>query len=139
MNGFPVLQVTRVGVSADGQPLPAPSVAPMAQTKSSGSGAGPVTGEVATNTGTQVASDQIGKLGSFGRALGGSSMGALMRHKPSSSSTPAPVPNNGGDPATAGVLLESQTETGSFSTAPVEESSFEIPAGYKQVTSPMVR
>jgi hypothetical protein len=64
-------------------------------------------------------------------------MGALMRHKPSSSS--APVSNNGGDPATAGVLLESQTETGNFSTGPVDQSSFEIPAGYKQVTSPMVR
>ncbi len=139
MSGFPVLQVTRVGVSADGQPLPAPSVAPMAQTKSGGSGAGAVTGEVATNTGTQVASDQIGKLGSFGRALGGSSMGALMHHRPSSSSTPAPAPSNGGDPATAGVLLESQTETGNFSTAAVDQSSFEIPAGYKEVTSPMVR
>jgi hypothetical protein len=137
MSGVPVLQVTRVGVSADGQPLPAPSVAPMAQSKSDGSGAGRVTGEVATDTGTQVAGDQIGKLGSFGRALGGSSMGALMRHKPSSSS--APVSNNGGDPATAGVLLESQTETGNFSTGPVDQSSFEIPAGYKQVTSPMVR
>jgi hypothetical protein len=138
MNEFPVLQVTRVGVSADGQPLPAPSVAPMAQTKSGGSGAGAVTGEVATNTGTQVASDQIGKLGSFGRALGGSSMGALMRHKPSSStSTPAPAASD--NAATAGVLLESQTETGNFSIAPVDQSNFEIPAGYKQVTSPMLR
>jgi hypothetical protein len=138
MSGFPVLQVTRVGVSADGQPLPAPSVAPMAQNKNGGSSAGKVTGEVATDTGTQVASDQIGKLGSFGRALGGSSMGALMRHKPSNSSS-TPAANSGGDPATAGVLLESQTETGNFSTAAVEQSSFEIPAGYKQVTSPMVR
>jgi hypothetical protein len=138
MNEFPVLQVTRVGVSADGRPLPAPSVAPMAQTKSGGPGAGAVTGEVATNTGTQVASDQIGKLGSFGRALGGSSMGALMRHRPSSStSTPAPAASD--NAATAGVLLESQTETGNFSIAPVDQSNFEIPAGYKQVISPMLR
>ena len=137
MSGLPVLQVTRVGVSTDGQPLPAPSVAPMAQNKSGGSGAGKVTGEVATDTGTQVASDQIGKLGSFGRALGGSSMGALMRHKPSASSTPAPSASD--NTATAGVLLESQTETGNFSTAPVDPSSFEIPPGYKEVTSPMVR
>jgi hypothetical protein len=140
MSGFPVLQVTRVGVSADGQPLAAPSVAPMAQSKSGGADAGKVTGEIATDTGTQVASDQVSKLGSFGRALGGSSMGALMRHKPSSSSsTAAPASNNGGDPATAGVLLESQTETGNFSTAPVDPNSFQIPAGYKQVTSPMER
>ena len=116
MKGVPVLQVTRVGVSADGQPLPAPSVDRVAQTKSGGSGAGRVTGEVATDTGTQVASDQIGKLGSFGRALGGSGMGALMRHKPSgSSSPPAPQSGNG---ATAGVLMESQTEIANFSNAP---------------------
>jgi hypothetical protein len=140
MSGFPVLQVTRVGVSADGQPLPAPSVAPMAQSKSSGPDAAKVTGEIATDTGTQVASDQISKLGGFGRALGGSSMGALMRHKPSNSSkTAAPTPNTSADAATAGVLLESQTETGNFSTAPVDLSSFQIPAGYKEVTSPMVR
>jgi len=140
MSGFPVLQVTRVGVSADGQPLAAPSVAPMAQSKSEGSGAGKVAGEVATDTGTQVASDQVSKLGSFGRALGGSGMGALMRHKPSSSSTTAaPASNNSGDAATAGVLLESQTETGNFSTAPADPNSFQIPAGYKEVTSPMVR
>lgn len=137
MSGMPVLQVTRVGVSADGQPLPAPSVAPMAQGKSGDSGAGKVTGEIATGTGTQVASDQVNKLGSFGRALGGSSMGALMRHKPSASSnTPTLASDNS---ATAGVLLESQTETGNFSTAPVDPSSFQIPAGYKQVTSPMAR
>jgi hypothetical protein len=112
----------------------------MAQSKSGGADAGKVTGEIATDTGTQVASDQVSKLGSFGRALGGSSMGALMRHKPSnSSSTAAPASNNGGDPATAGVLLESQTETGNFSTAPVDPNSFQIPAGYKQVTSPMER
>jgi hypothetical protein len=140
MSGLPVLQVTRVGVSTDGQPLPAPSVAPMSHSNGSGSGAGKVTGEVATDTSTQVANDQIGKLGTFGRALGGSNMGALMRHKPSSSpSIPAPAPDNSADAATAGVLLESQTETGNFSTAPVDLSSFEIPAGYKQVASPMVR
>jgi hypothetical protein len=138
MSGLPVLQVTRVGVSADGQPLPAPSVAPVAHNQGGGAGTGTVTREIATDTGTQTASDQIGKLGSFGRALGGSSMGALMRHKPSSStSTPAPAASD--NAATAGVLLESQTETGNFSTAAVDQSSFEIPAGYKQVTSPMVR
>jgi hypothetical protein len=134
MSGLPVLQVTRVGVSADGQPLPAPSVAPMAQNKSDGSGAG----NVAADASTQVASDSISsKLGGLGRALGGSGMGGLMRHKTSNTATPAA--NSGGDAATAGVLLESQTETGNFSTAPVDPNSFQVPAGYKQVTSPMVR
>ena len=139
MSGFPVLQVTRIGVSADGQPLPAPSVAPLAHSQGNGSGAGTITKEVATDTGTQEADSQIGKLGTFGRALGGSSMGALMRHKPANppKATPASTDNSAADSATAGVLMESQTEVANFSTAPADLTTFEIPAGYKQVTSPM--
>jgi hypothetical protein len=33
IQGVPVLQVTRVGVSTDGQPLPAPSVAPVSNSQ----------------------------------------------------------------------------------------------------------
>ncbi len=135
MNGFPVLQVTRLGVSADGQPLPAPSVAPLAHNQGGGSGAGTVTKEVATDTGVQEADNQIGKLGTFGRALGGSSMGALMRHKPANAPKAAAAQPD--DSAAAGVLMESQTEVANFSTAPADLTTFDIPAGYKQVTSPM--
>lgn len=139
MSGVPVLQVTRVGISPDGKPLAAPSVAPVAQNRSGTSQSGKLGTEIATETGADEASSQIGKLGTLGRALGGSSMGALMRHKPSGSSNATHASNNDRDPATADVLLESQTETGNFSIAPVDQSSFEIPAGYKQVTSPMTR
>ncbi|MEO6965153.1 MAG: hypothetical protein ABI076_04550 [Acidobacteriaceae bacterium] len=139
MSGLPVLQITRVGVSADGQPLPAPSVAPLPQSKSSGNQSGEVTREIATNTGTQTASDQISRLGSFGRALGGSSMGAFMKHKPAAHNTTQADTSSASDPATAGVLLESQTQLGGFSTASANGSSFEIPPGYRQVKSPMNR
>ncbi|MEO6924522.1 MAG: hypothetical protein ABI142_11910, partial [Bryocella sp.] len=91
MSGLPVLQTTRVGVSVDGQPLPAPSVAPLPQSKSSGNQSGEVTREIATNTGTETASNQISRLGSFGRALGGSSMGAFMKHKPVAHNTTQPT------------------------------------------------
>src|SRR6202041_3539358 len=47
MSGLPVLQVTRVGVTPDGQPLAAPSTAPLAQSQKAGSTAGSVTQEVA--------------------------------------------------------------------------------------------
>ena len=136
MSGLPVLQITRVGMSADGQPLPAPSVLPLpAPSKPDSNKPGEVTKEIATNTGTQTASDQIARLGSFGRALGGSSMGALMKHKPA----PAAPPSSSADvsAATAGILMESQTEMSNFSTAPVNPSSFQVPSGYKQVQSPM--
>jgi len=134
MQGFPVLQVTRVGVSPDGKPLAAPSVAPLPADKGNSSTAGNVTREVATDTGTQAAGSEVGKLGTFGRALGSSSLGAFMRHKPQPKSEPQPTT---GSDAAAGVLLESQTSVDHFSTAPADASSFAVPAGYKQVTSPM--
>ncbi|MEO6924731.1 MAG: hypothetical protein ABI142_12965, partial [Bryocella sp.] len=139
LSGLPVLQITRVGLSADGQPLPAPSVTPLPQSKSSNNQAGDITRDIATNTGTDVASSQISRLGSFGRALGGASLGALSRHKSSArNATPADASGTS-NPATAGVLIESETRLGSFSSAPANMSSFEIPAGYKQVKSPMLR
>ena len=137
MQGFPVLQVTRVGVSPDGRPLPAPSVAPAPNSQTSSSTAGNVTREAATDTGTHTANSEMGKLGTFGRALGSSSLGAFMRHKPAQNKTePAAVPE--GSDASA-VLLESQTSIDHFSTSVADLSSFDIPAGYKLVTSPMLK
>jgi hypothetical protein len=135
MTGLPVLQVTRVGVTADGQPLPPPSVAALPPSQNHGSTTGAVTQEVATGTAVQTADSQISRLGTFGRALSSSSMGALMHHAPSPGSTPsqAPAAANGSE----GVLLESQTQTSGFSEAPVDTSGFQIPAGYKPVASPM--
>ncbi|HEY1576246.1 MAG TPA: hypothetical protein VGF82_04150 [Terracidiphilus sp.] len=138
VQGFPVLQVTRVGVSTDGQPLAAPSVAPAPNSQNDSSTAGNVTREVATDTGTQAASSEMGKLGTFGRALGSSSLGAFMRHKPSGSAKPSTsTPPDGS--ANANVLLESQTELANFSTSPVDLAGFQVPAGYKQIASPMAK
>ena len=136
VSGLPVLQVTRVGMTLDGQPLAAPSGAPLPQSQSQGQGsaAGAIGKEVAAGTATQEADSQVSRLGTFGRALGGSSMGALLHHAPSTSAPSQPANT---DPATAGVMLESQTETSGFSVAPVDTSSFQIPAGYKAVTSPL--
>ncbi len=137
LSGIPVLQVTRVGVTADGNPLPAPSVAPLpASLDQNGATAGTVTKDAATGTATQQTNNQMAKLGAFGRALGGSGMGGLMKHG-GSSPAPAPAQPANSDPATAGVLMESQTQTSGFSVAPVDTSSFQVPAGYKQITSPM--
>ncbi len=131
MNGLPVLQVTRVGVTADGQPLPPPSVAalPPAQNR------GATTGAVGQEAGNQETGNQTSRLGAFGKALSGSSMGALMHHAASPAS--APSQDSASASATAGVLLESQTQTSGFSQAPVDANSFQIPAGYKAVASPM--
>jgi hypothetical protein len=131
MSGLPVLQVTRVGVTADGQPLPPPSVAALPQSQDHGS----TTGAVGQEAATQEAGSQTSRLGAFGHALSGSSMGALMHHAPSAGATPSQAPATAS--ATDGVLLESQTQTSGFSEAPVDANSFQIPAGYKAVASPM--
>jgi hypothetical protein len=136
INGVPVLETTRFGISADGKPLPAPSTAPVAQPTDAK--AGEIATEVGSETATEEASNQVSKLGGFSRALGNSGLGALMRHKP------APKPSTQGSPdssassanaASAGVLLEAQTQMSNFSTAPVDSSLFQIPSGYTQLAT----
>jgi hypothetical protein len=63
-------------------------------------------------------------------------MGALMHHAPSPASNAAPAGDSGTNAANAGVLLENQTELSGFSTATVDTSGFQVPAGYKVVASP---
>lgn len=126
MSGLPVLQVTRVGVSPDGQPLPAPSVAPLAEDQKQGSSA---------DGGTQSADEKPSRFGGFGRALGS----ALTRQKSPASSGSGTSTGKDGNSAAASVLLESQTQLSNFSTAPVDGNSFQVPPGYKQVASPMER
>jgi hypothetical protein len=136
VQGFPVLQVTRVGVSTDGQPLPAPSVTPVSNGLGNSSSAGTVSRNVATDAGTQTAGSEVGKLGTFGRALGNSSLSAFGRHKPQPKAEQATASGNAD---AASVLLESQTSIEHFSTSPADMSSFDVPAGYKQVTAPMLK
>jgi hypothetical protein len=145
VSGMPVLQVTRVGMTVDGQPLAAPSVAPLPQSQAQGPNRSTVASDmgkqVAVGTATQEASSGISRLGGFGRALGGSSMGALLSHQPSSKpSTPSDNSDaQNTDPKTAGILMENQVATTGFSTSTVDTAAFEVPAGYKQVQSPMSR
>lgn len=101
MSGLPLLQVTRVGVSSDGQPLPAPSVAPLAEDQKQGSSA---------DTGTQSANDKPSRFGGFGRALGS----ALTRQKSPTPSESGTSTEKNGNGAAAGVLLRARL---SYSTS----------------------
>lgn len=138
MSGFPVLQVTRVGLTVDGQPLPPPSAAPLTQKDKDGesSAAASITKEIATGTATQTANDQIARLGTFGRALSGSAMGSLMHHPKKTTQTVSTPSSTGTPDPTAAVLLESLTRASGFSVAPVEATALEVPAGYKQTAAP---
>lgn len=116
MKGVPVLQVMRMGTTADGTPLPAASEGPL---PASNGPAMPSAGDVARESAASAISS---KLGAFG-GLGG--FGKKKKE-------PAPeAPTAGGTPTVA-VLLESNTQMTGFSKT-ADVSRFAVPAGYKQV------
>lgn len=121
LKGTPVLQVMRMGMTTDGKPLPAASEAPLPPPPAGP--AMPSAGDVAQ----QSASSAIAsKLGGFG--IGG------FGHKKKADPPPADS-----DPTTtaaaqqtSSVLVETSTQMGGFSRT-VNDASFAIPAGFKQV------
>lgn len=120
LKGIPVLQVMRMGTTADGTPLPAASEVPLPPTNSPQL---PSAGQVAKDSATSAITSKLGGLGGFG---------GFGKKKVD---PPPPDPNankaNGGQ--TWGVLIESNTEMSGFSQASVDTSKFDIPTGYKQV------
>jgi len=139
MKGVPVLQVMRMGSTADGQPLPAASEAPLPP---SNTPAMPNAAEVAqdaatntaTNAATSAAASQMGGVGSLIGGLGG--FGHKKKQQRQEQPADQPKAQNG---PTASVLMESSTELTSFSSAGIDDSRFAIPAGYKQVEPEMAR
>jgi len=113
LKGTPVLQVMRMGSTTNGQPLPAASEAPLPQSN------GPSAGDAAKQG---LASSIAGALGPFGR----------HKKQNSDDQQTSQTATQGNQPAQS-VLVESTTELSAFSSAPLDNSQFEVPAGYKQV------
>jgi len=107
----------RMGTTLNGQPLPAASEAPL---PADSGPATPSAGEVAKSA---VASIIPGHFG-FGKKKDNSS-----DQSASQTSTTQAQP-------TSAILMETQITTSNFSSAPVDPSHFEIPAGYIQVQPP---
>jgi hypothetical protein len=103
MKGVPMLVVTRIGSTADGQPLPPASEAPLPQEKEQSKGDG--------------AAGVLGRLGGFGGFGHG-------RHHDQEQQQPQSGP---------AVLMESTMEYSGFSAAPADLSKFDVPAGFKEV------
>jgi hypothetical protein len=120
LKGIPVLQVMRMGTTADGAPLPAASEAPLPAPAASP--AMPSASEVAQESATSAIAGKLG-LGGF------SGFGKKKKADPVPAAATAPS----AAPATAAVLVESNTEMTSFSQASVDASKFDVPGGYKQV------
>jgi hypothetical protein len=125
-----VLQVMRMGSTADGSPLPAASEAPLP--KSDGP-AMPSAGDVAQQTATSALANKVGGLG--GAAIGG--LGGFGGFGKKKKAQPAPETDTNAQQAqsaAASVLIESNTTMGGFSSEKIDASRFEVPAGYKEVS-----
>ena len=153
LKGVPVSQVMRMGTTADGSPLPAASEAPLPA--SNGPSAGAVANQAATNaansaanTAASNAENSVGShMGSFGGVpsslgnLGG--FGGFHKKKPQQQQQQRPADQtaaaNGaaanGAPQNAAVLMESTVEMTNFSSASVDPTLFNVPAGYTKVAS----
>ncbi|HEY1984500.1 MAG TPA: hypothetical protein VGG85_03780 [Terracidiphilus sp.] len=119
IKGVPVLQVMRMGTTMNGQPLPAASEAPLPPDNSP---AMPSAGDVAKQSAASALTSHL-PFGGFGRK---------KQNDP-------PPANQNGDPnakaaqPTSAILMESQTTTSNFSSAAVDPSHFEVPAGFKEI------
>ena len=116
LDGVPIMQVMRMGTTTNGQPLPAASEAPTAAEP-----AGPSKGDVA----------KAGLGSALSSRLGGFGFGKKKQDPPPEQNTD----QNAAQPTSA-ILMETQITTSNFSSAPVDPSHFDVPAGYRLVTPP---
>ncbi len=116
LSGVPVLQVMRMGSTANGEPLPAASEAPLPPSQPA-----PSAGEIAKEGAKESIASKIG--------LGG--LGGFGRKKKKEEEQPKEQP--AGQQPQAVVLVESTTQMSDFSTASVSDGQFHVPADYKQV------
>jgi len=121
LDGVPIMQVMRMGTSANGQPLPAASESP-----STPEPAGPSAGDVAKAGMSSVISSHLGGFGGFGK-------------KKQSNPPPDQNANQASAQPQAAILMETKVTTSNFSSAPVDPSHFDIPKGYTQVTPPALQ
>ena len=133
MEGFNVMTVTSMQSTVDGEPMMVPEGqqnAPQVDVGGAAKGA-------ATDAAVGSALGRLGRMGGIGGGLGG-----LRRGKKSSDEQQQQAkqqqPAAGGKmvPAT---MMEMTMEVTSMSRSGVDTSKFDVPAGYKQVDSPMKR
>lgn len=140
LEGVPVYQVTTLRGGAMGAMGEMPNLSEVF------GGQGRDAGDVAADQARRSANDRAarstgGRLGGLAGsaasgALGG--FGGLRRKRPQTQPEPEPdVQQNAGDAPKAGVFMELTSESSNFSTAAVDPTRFDVPAGYKQVEHEM--
>src|SRR5947209_1637784 len=144
LKGVPVLQIMRVGTSANGQPLPAASEAPLPATPAMPNTqdlAGAVANQAAASAEQSATSQVANKVGLGGLASAVGGFGGFGHKKKKADPEPQAAASSPGSqqqtPAAGAapfaVLMESTTETTNYSRAPVDASHFAVPAGYQQI------
>lgn len=150
IQGVPVLQVMRMGMTTNGQPLAAASEAPLPDSNSEssvrdalGAQVAKTSEESAQQTAAQEASQRVrGALGSsLGSAIGGFGGFSRKKKQPAPQETAAATPSSVSSDASApqsAVLMESTTELGNFNQQ-VDPSLLKVPTGFKLVASPQLK
>jgi hypothetical protein len=118
LHGVPVMQIMRMGPTADGKPIPAASEAPLPPSQPAPSG-----GDMAKQA--------------FVNSL---PFGFGHKKKDQDQSANQNAGTNGQPAGAAGgvaaILMETQITSSNFSSAPIDGSHFEVPPGVKQISAP---
>jgi hypothetical protein len=115
LHGIPVLQITRMGPTTDGKPVPAASEAPLPPSQPAPSG-----GDLAKQA-------FVNSL-PFG-------FGHKKKDQDQNANQNAGA-NGNAQSGVAAILMETQISSSNFSSAPIDGSHFEVPPGIKQITAP---
>jgi hypothetical protein len=128
LDGVPIYQVVQMGGPAGAQGSGQPADAPPQQTQQQTQPA---------QTDQPSAGSALGKLA--GGRFGG--LGGFGRKKKQDDEQPAPAAQTSSSSASnsPGSLMEITSEMSGFSSAPVDASKFEVPAGFTQIESHMMR
>jgi hypothetical protein len=138
LKGVPVSQIMRMGTTANGDPLPAASEAPLPPSNTPSAGA--IVGQAGASATDSAANAAASNAASHIPVPGLGNLGGFGFHKkkpdqPAAQPTPASGAPANGAPPTSAVLMESSIEMTGFSSLPVDPSRFDVPAGYSKVLS----
>jgi hypothetical protein len=137
IDGMPVLQVIRMGAKVDGQAAGEPGAAPAQPAEPTPSASEAAGDAAAKSAGRRLGglAGGLGGLGGFGRRK----KPQQEEQQPAAAQPQAQAQPAGQGTAAAGSLLEMTTETRNFSAAAVDAARLEIPSGFRQVESEMLK
>lgn len=136
LEGVPVLQITTMqgiggipGAGPGGEPVQMPNL---------GEAASESARRTAENdAATQASRASGGRFGGLAGAAAGGIMGGFGRRKKAADQPPAEQAQAPQEPAKPAPMMEVTVQSRNFSSAPVDGSRYEIPAGFKQVEHEM--